>query len=166
MKNPRKKRWRRRRRRRDLVIWRNHIGDVSDHEGFARLEIQNMGWAYSRVWACKHHKLHFYSLLIYIHNNHFPKIKIKTVGYYLKLLGPLISISCLWSRLYITLSTFGLWPLASWSYKSGFVLKACHINHLTPTWIILLINLKQICHPKQHNSKFVYFKKNKPQWLE
>ena len=33
----------------NLVIWWNHVGDVSDHKSFTGLEIQNVGWANSRV---------------------------------------------------------------------------------------------------------------------
>lgn len=41
----------------NLIIGWDEVSDVSDHESLSGLEIQDVGWANSRVRACKHHKL-------------------------------------------------------------------------------------------------------------
>lgn len=42
----------------NLVVWRYHVGDVSHHERFSWLEVEDMRRAHPRVRAREHQELH------------------------------------------------------------------------------------------------------------
>jgi len=41
----------------NLIKWRDHVSNVSDHESFTRLKVQDNSGTHSRVGASKYHKL-------------------------------------------------------------------------------------------------------------
>lgn len=47
-----------------LIVRRDHVSDVSDHESLSWLEIQDMGGAHTGIRTSKHHKLHITETII------------------------------------------------------------------------------------------------------